>query len=386
MLTLVILMHLRQVQREYPDCSLLQRVMHHANSLGVDIDQLQMWGGHVRDSFVLNNAEYLPMTELQGTDAVIPFTHIATGMQEMGQMMRVMNRSMLELAKQLEATADENRRLTCEVARLARIVDNMDQQQGRHSRFDTNGSPSLSDCTALLDALDERPPSPVERTKRQRSIRSFVVVDSNDKAMPIDWFSSSLKQTHVHQLFHNWYTMKLHSYSPPPNTEAKRRLAEFARDLFYYKRFLQPGTTIPRMPSDNTQLAIWMDNVGRMAAEVQVRIQEFLQQRKLPKKQLVSTCVQAVLKQLNNIPLTELPDPEDVADYATEQHWNLTTEAMKVLEVSRLRARELRVQRAAKLAATETEKLSETEDGPEDDNPIPMDEINDGEDNDEMDM
>ena len=154
------------------------------------------------------------------------------------------------------------------------------------------------------------------------------------------WFVNPLKQISISKLINHWYLSELHKLQPT-NYEARRRMHTFASLVFYAKHFMKDNTLIPTKhfmkdntliptkPDDAASKPLWITNVvSNINYSVKAMLEFIPQHSSYKKKAKGDTCayVYAVLKDLQNIPIEDLPNPVNVIDNATSNAYTYKSE------------------------------------------------------------
>ena len=94
-----------------------------------------------------------------------------------------------------------------------------------------------------------------------------------------EFLEGSLKNITIQALFYNWYVYGIHEANVLPNTEARRRMGQFAAVIFKCKRFLPANTTITAKPSDVGQQQAWIKAISSHSGNIHSALVAFLNAR-----------------------------------------------------------------------------------------------------------
>lgn len=182
-----------------------------------------------------------------------------------------------------------------------------------------------------------------ERRQVQQSMNRFISQTPatipnalNTSITYAQWFVNPLHGSTMQQLYYEWFVYKLHTMNIPPNTEAARRMSQFANAIYYAKLFLPTNTTISVVPTDSQQYNMWAQQISRQSYDSQVQMVQYLRITSS------SLTINVLIKKFRDIPVSDLPNPSPVNDYATSDRWKVTRSQLVAAEENRLRQRNLK--------------------------------------------
>jgi len=200
---------------------------------------------------------------------------------------------------------------------------------------------------------------PLKKRARQRTMNDFVMSTSTNTSQSVvpansighDLLTDPMRTRPLHEVVYQWYISEMHKFQPEFNSNQMRRLNYFGRLIYFFKRFLPDGTTIPAKPTDPVQLVNWTNLIATISRSGTKALLQFVHDviassdnnkntTKKQRRRKPSSYFYPVMKALDNIPLSTLPQPKNVQDLATkDSNYFYETPAMLELERKRNRAK-----------------------------------------------
>jgi hypothetical protein len=328
LLALVVLMHFPAMEREYPACVACAKIYQCATQCVISVDKLCEWSERARRQFVTLNAELLPFSSMEAED-VIPVKSITSGFVDVSNCLRGINTTLFNMSEQINALKDEVR-----AAKTSGCFSDINDESHPNQptiNNNTSSNTSSSNSSGGNNGNITQPPSSIQ----QVSMRNFITTSGRlqvHSANGADLFSDKLSSLTVENVMYNWYAFELHSVNTKLNTPDRARQGDFARNIYYYKRFLPDNTTIPKKPSpaDPVALAEWTAALSQYSSTVHARVENFIREKKTDRQRQSATTFYSASKILRSFSLSQFPSPH-IIDAATSVQWCVTDAQIEAL-------------------------------------------------------
>jgi hypothetical protein len=243
-LVTVLLMHYEEMKRLFNGCRLDKVMQSKALQSGMNEQHLRRWATIIKERFIQANSMYIPLSQF-GDATLVSARDLSTFVDRTTTILENQHRAILNIH---DTIRDFGFRLDALESKIELNHQELMQKLNFH--------PPQHAITPTMIQVTPLAPTFVDD-------QNIMIGERNNNIPLPTIFGETLKGYCINKLFFQWYDDKLYAIDTLRlNTKERKKFSQFAKCIFYMKKFLVDGTSIyPKPDNDVNEIRMWKSSM-----------------------------------------------------------------------------------------------------------------------------